>query len=610
MDSREHNALGHHPGYKHAILDRVQRMVERDKNHPSVIIWSTGNEIGVGDNMVAAYNWVKQRDPSRPVQLELGPDIPENNFIKERYTDIIPWMYRTIPVIKEKYIGKYPDRPFIWCEYSHGMNNSTGNLKELWEFVESERQLQGGFIWDWVDQGLLKTNKNGERYWGYGGDFEPDSVHNDGVGMINGLVFPDRSIHPALEEVKQVYQYVNIKAKNARKGIFEITNNYFFTNLEDFQIKWILESNGIALKNGMLNGMRLGPGKTKKIRIKDFREMHNSGENHIRFSVTCKDDTGLLKAGYEVAKAQFRHPDSEYSILIPVNSFLSSPIKSELNDSQLILFLDKGKLEFDLEQGRLSKFSFGGLDLFHEGPKPNFWRAPVDNDYGNKMPELCQGWKKASSTQKLKTFSIEFDTLSNSAHLVFIHNLPHVTSQYITEYKVFGTGIIDVSGSIKIGSNELPELPRFGMTLTLPVEYDNMAWFGRGPHENYCDRNTSAFVGLYEGKVTDQYVPYIRPQENGNKTDVRWVSLTNNSGAGIKILGDIPLSVNAHHNSIEDFDWDRAIYRRHTTDIKKRDFVRVNIDLKQRGVAGDDSWGALPTSHTGYSRRIFPILTG
>ena len=583
------NSLGHDSRFREAILDRDRRMIERDKNYPSIIIWSIGNEIGIGDNIVAAYNLFKEMDPSRPVQLELGYEDPLANFIDERYTDIITWAYRPIDTLKKRYVGKFPDRPYIWNEYAHAMGNSTGNMREIWDFIYDTPQLQGGFIWDLVDQGLLVKNEAGEEYWAYGGDFEPEGVYHDGNFCINGILNPDRSYHPAAWEVKKVYQNIDFNAVDLDNGLFEIINRFSFTNLENYSINWTIEANGIKIKDGKLAKLSLAPGNSKTIRIPEaLINPEANTEYFINFNVNTKTETEILPLEFEVAKEQFRLPFYHKDLITGT----LSPIEFEEHDTELHVSTSAAEIILDLEEGQLLSYKYQGKELIKEGFEINFWRAMTDNDFGNRMDSISVIWKNAGSNKTLVNSTVERIN-NNELKIFFEYHLPDVSSTYTTSYNINGNGSILVENAFTPGSKPLPELPRFGMYLTMPVAFDNMQWYGRGPHENYQDRKESAFVGLYEGKVADQAFRYIRPQENGNKTDVRWVSLTNDEGIGLKFEG--LLSVSAHHNAIEDYDNDKLnMPNSHTIDVKPRDYVRINLDLAQRGVGGYDSWGQLP----------------
>lgn len=584
-----HNSLGHHPAYKKGIFDRVERMMERDKNSPSVIIWSTGNEIGIGDNMVDVYDWAKAKDPSRPVQLELGP---AGDFIKKRFTDIIPWMYRTEKQIRELYLGKFPDQPFIWCEYSHAMGNSSGNLKELWEFVESEPQLQGGFIWDWVDQGLHKTTPEGQDYWGYGGDFEPPHIYNDANSHINGLVFPDRKPKPALEEVKKVYQYLRFKQLSSNQ--FQLQNRYDFRNTEGFYFQYEVLQNGSSLGLQTLNLPSTEAGEDYTFKLK-LPNKNLGQEYHLNFYAKLKNDEGLLQQGHAVAKEQFLLQRGSPKAL------RSTKIIQHKKEQGVLKLWNKDiSIDFDLNTQSLTSYKIKGKELLLESPKLNFWRAMTDNDIGNQLHKKSLIWKTAAKNIKPLGASV-----SQEQNLVTIRSafeLPNI-GQCTLSYAVNERGAMKLHYTLLIENDSLPEIPRIGMYFTLPKEFQALSYWGRGPQENYADRNSAAFVGQYASSVSQQYVPYIRPQENGNKTGVRWVQLTNNQGSGLKFTatGTNLLNTSTHHNPMEDFDHPRSHFshevqypNRHTTDIVPQDLVRLNIDLQQRGVGGDDSWGALP----------------
>jgi beta-galactosidase len=605
-----HNSLGNNPKYKEAMLARVGNMVERDKNHPSIIIWSLGNETGLGDNINAAYNLAKLKDKTRPVQFEIGPDARENNFVDDAlFTDIIPWMYRQIPTIEKYYIGKYPNRPFIWCEYSHAMGNSNGNLKELWDFVDAQPQVQGGFIWDWVDQSLKVEAENGEAYWAYGGDFEPEGVYNDGNFLNNGLVFPDRSPKPGLLEVKKVYQNIKFEVDDLDKLQFKVQNKHFFTNLNAFSLHWEIIANGKAIFKGDITDLDVQSQEFQTITIPVGKENLNvpNTEYFINFYVKTKETTTLLPKHHTIAKEQFKL--KEMIVFEAKTETISAPKYAQI-DSLLIVKTQVGNIQFNLNKGQLFSYTVNGEQLIKEGFELNFWRASIDNDLGNRMHTKSTIWKHVGKQAKLINYIIED---KDKLKVVFHYKLAEVDSKYISEYTITNTGKVTVKNTIKIANDNLPEIPRIGMSITLPSAFDNVEWYGRGPHENYSDRKNSAFVGHYKSTVADLYTPYIRPQENGNKTDVRWVQLTNKNGTGLLLKGHPTLNFSAHHNTIEDFDKTEA--NKHTIDIKKRDLTQLNIDYRQRGLGGDNSWGAMPyeayritPKDYSYSFTIQPII--
>ena len=598
-------ALANQPEWQHAFLDRTISMVERDKNHPCIIIWSLGNESGEGVNFRATYNWIKKRDRSRPVQSE---DAGLDN-----YTDIYCPMYKRIRHLLE-YAEKKKDRPLILCEYAHAMGNSVGNLQDYWDVIESYKHLQGGFIWDWVDQGLLAKNEQGEEFFAYGGDFGPAGTPSDQNFCINGLVFPDRKIHPHIHEVKKVYQYIGVKPVDLLNGKIEITNKYDFINLDHVTMTWEVMAEEKEMARGNLSSLNIAPATAVEYQLPLPRiEARPGVEYFLNLSFVTKDKTPLLPTGHELAGEQFKFP--LYRPVPKMNLRKTGKLKLK-NRAKFIKV--KGKnftLYLDKEKGEITSWTYHGCEFIKSGPVPNFWRAPTDNDFGSGMQKRCRVWQKAG--EKRKTDSVTVERLN--AHEIRVHvaaTIPAGNSKYYTTYRILGSGDIVIQNRFIPGSGKLPEIPRFGMTMILPVEFDHISWYGRGPHENYRDRKTSAFVGLYEGPVMDQYHPYIRPQENGNKTDVRWAALTNKQGMGILAVGMPRLSISAHHFFNNDFDEGLEKRNRHTYHVKKRDLVTLNLDYKQQGVGGDTSWGdrarphpeyRLPAREYSYSFRLRPF---
>jgi len=584
-------SLAHNVDFRLPIMERVQRMVERDKNHPSVIIWSLGNENGDGPNFQAAYRWLKQRDPDRPVQYEPAGE--------NAHTDIICPMYAKVRTKSwgknlQQYFDSGLDRPLILCEYAHSMGNSTGNLKDYWDFMYTHKSFQGGFIWDWVDQGFAKLTRQGQLYWAYGGDYEPEGVYNDGNFCTNGLVFPDRSVHPALWEVKKQYQNISFKRTDPKRLQFSIANRFQFTNLNEFLIIWDLMADGKTIKTGQLKRLNIKPGETEIVNLdKKLRRLNPNAENILTFHAVTTQTSALVPAGHEVAAEQF-------ILTRPVTIFSNGRQLPEMQlreaADSLIITGSNFRVVFDRQKAAFSSWQVEGTELVKQGPAVNFWRAPTDNDYGNNMQQRCKIWRDAGVHYIINGITVQ-QQVPWEIKIDFHLTLPKIDCRQTLSYTVLGNGEILVENRLTQGGMSLPELPRFGMTMIVPQEFNWLQWYGRGPQENYWDRNDGAFVDVYSGYVADQYVPYIRPQENGYKTDVRWFSLTNQEGRGIKVTGQPLLCFSALHNPIEDFDDGDKKEQRHTIDIKRRDLVALNIDYKQTGVGGDDSWGALPLPH-------------
>ncbi|MGY8928506.1 MAG: glycoside hydrolase family 2 TIM barrel-domain containing protein [Flavobacteriales bacterium] len=605
------HSLAKKPNWEKAHIDRMVRMVERDKNHPSVIIWSMGNEAGNGVNFFKGYDAIKANDNTkRPVQFERSyKDDDGTLYDMESNTDIIVPQYPSPALFEE--IGKSKtDRPFIPSEYAHAMGNSSGNFQDYWDIIEQYDNLQGGFIWDWVDQSIWKTNDQGERYYAYGGDFGKD-LPTDNTFLNNGIVFPDRTPQPALYEVKKAHEYINFK----QKGINEnhelrvlVENLYDFTNLDQFNFTAQIKADGEILKIMQIEDVSVDShtGKLIRIPLKDVDFKVNT-EYFVEISATTKTDWGILPSAFEVAHEQITLTEKYTKIktIIPSHSKLFVTISNET----IAISNKKFKIIFSKNEGQITSYNFNGNELIKdgEGPKPNFWRAVTDNDFGNQMENNNIEWKKA--TLQSTVSSVDYETLENGSVLLNVtYDLPGVNTSFLSNYIIYGSGVVQVQNTLNKTTFE-GDIPRIGMRMQMPKTYNNLSYFGRGPWENYQDRNTSAFVDLYTSKVADQYVPYIRPQENGYKTDARWIALSNKNNIGLLFVSeeDQDLGFSALHMENEDFDSAEGLdYKtskklKHTIDIKERNLVQLNIDLGQRGVGGDDSWQAKPQEQYMYS---------
>lgn len=579
LDEANHPAFN--PRWKEAHLDRTIRMYERDKNHPSIITWSLGNEAGNGPNFFTTYQWLKKHDPTRPTQYEDATSFDN--------TDIQAPMYARIPELIE-YAENNPKRPFILCEYAHSMGNSTGNLQEYWDVIEKYDVLQGGYIWDWADQGLLTKDNQGTPYWAYGGDLGGEKLVNAKNFCLNGIVNPDRTPHPALKEVKKVYQYIKFKDFNIKTGQLTIFNGYGFTNLNQFDLYYTIQKNGKTIEEHTIPSINLEPSNSKSISIKLPKKVED-GEYHITFYAKTKKETPLLQKGHEVAFEQFEL-SSQWQTSFDITT--SKKIKVVQSKKQLQIKNQNFTIEFNQNTGELTHLIYQKENLIKRPIKPNFWRAPVDNDFGNKMPKRLQEWK--SITQQYSFDSIALH--KNGSGLVNVktfYSFPKQNGLLEIDYSINSKGEILVENHLTHLNQNLPEIPRLGNTIILKNQYQNVEWFGRGPEENYSDRKTGSPIGVYKAPVEDLYFPYSRPQENGYRTDIRKVAFTNEKGHGIEFVAQNHLlNFSAHHQFNEDFDPGNEKAQRHTTDIKKRSFVNINVDYKQMGIGGDTSWGAKP----------------
>ena len=596
MGYRPDRTLGNNPLFLKSHLDRTIRMVERDKNHPSVIIWSLGNEAGDGVCFNATYDWIKQRDQTRPVQYERA--------VSGRNTDIFCPMYATIHSMI-RYVETHPDKPLIQCEYAHAMGNSTGNLADYWDVIEKYDLMQGGFIWDWVDQGLAKYTEDGKKYWAYGGDFGPEDVPSDGAFCLNGLVFPDRTIHPGLLEVKKVYQYIDFTPVPFTLNRVRITNNYAFRNLDEFDIRWRLEADGVTVSSGAIESPDLGPGcaGVYDLDLAGGTENRNS-EYFLHLEAITRNDRGLVPGGHVVAAGQFALNPGLLAGQDPGGFSEGANGELEILESadSVKVVTPVAEIRFDRKSGRMASYVAGGRDLVVDGPRPNFWRAPTDNDFGNNMPERCAMWHHFGEELQLQTL-VPVQTDNHTMLLAeYIH--PGNGSNYTVSYHFNDRGEVLVHASFRPSEDGFPEVPRFGMRLVLPEGLDSLVYFGRGPHENYIDRNHSAEVDLYRSTVDEQFVPYITTGENGNRTEVRWLMLMDDEGYGLMVKGRPAVDFSALHYSLEQLDREQRDGA-HASLLEKSDRVFLNVDWKQMGVGGDNSWGA--RTHAEYTLRARPM---
>ncbi|MFD2825350.1 glycoside hydrolase family 2 TIM barrel-domain containing protein [Leeuwenhoekiella polynyae] len=568
-----------HPAYQPewfpAQMDRIQRLVERDKNHPSVIIWSLGNECGNGIFFPQAYDWVKERDTTRLVQFEQANE--------ERNTDVVCPMYPTIDYMREYAAATDKYRPYIMCEYEHAMGNSTGNFTEYWDIIRSSDQMQGGFIWDWVDQGI-KTQDDMGTYWAYGGDLGGLDFQNDENFCANGLVSSNRTPHPALEEVKMVYQNVqfDFDKENRKLSVF---NEFDFTNLKEYQFKWELLQDGKVIETEDFS-LAVAPQTSGMAKIK-LPKLNADAEYLLNVYAFTKTATALVPADHEIAKVQFFLTEPVF-----VTTKTNQNLKVKTEGNQLVF--DSGSIQgtFDLKTGMFKSYTNGEVTL--EGlPQPYFWRAPTDNDFGNKMPEELNIWRSAHSNVTLQSVKVDKQTEAGLPIEVTYH-LNDIDLPYTLAYVIQNDGSIRVAAKLDLKAKKLPELPRFGMRMQLPAGFDNLEYYGRGPEENYADRNSAAFIGIYKAQVDSLKMPYIRPQEYGYHTDTRWLKLTDASGNGIEVEGLQPLSFSALPIKTEALDPGETKKNQHPTNLRYRDETTLHIDLAQRGLGGDTSWGAYP----------------
>ena len=634
-DLRKGGTLGNNPEWLKPHMYRTINMFERNKNYPSVTFWSLGNEAGNGYNFYQTYLWVKEADKdimNRPVNYERAQWEWNSDMYVPQYPSA-GWL--------EQIGQRGSDRPVAPSEYAHAMGNSTGSLWDQWKAIYKYPNLQGGYIWDWVDQGILTHDENGRPFWAYGGDFGTN-MPSDGNFCCNGIVSPDRTLHPAMNEVKYAHQYVGFEPVDLSKGIFKVQNRYYFTNLKKYMITYQVKANDKVIRNGKVS-LDIAPQESQELTVNvNGLEPKVGTEYFVNFSVTTVEPEPLVPIGYELAHEQFRLPIEPVARTFATDG---PALKCSTDGNLLKVSSSRLNFVFDKESGIVTSYKVKGTEYFDKGfgIQPNFWRAPNDNDYGSQEPKRLQIWKQSSKDFRVVEATLDMDgkdAVLKATYLLAAGNL------YIATYRIHPSGVVKAdytftSTEMEANKTELSEatlmatftpgndalrkessklvVPRIGIRFRLPVHMNQVTYFGRGPEENYIDRNNGTLVGLYKNTADNMYFPYVRPQENGHHTDTRWLSL-GKKGKGLTIYADNTIGFNALRNSVEDFDGEEATHRdyqwnnrdaeelkhdvataknikprqTHINDITPRDSVEVCVDMKQMGVGGYDSWGAIP----------------
>ena len=583
--------------FREAHVARVAGTIERDKNHASIFIFSLGNEAGAGRNFVAAREWAKSNYPEFNLAYESG---------ESRHADVFSPMYTKPQDLITQWEKHGRGRPQYLVEYAHAMGNSVGNLQKYWTVVESHRQFQGGFIWDWVDQGLRKKDARGREFWAYGGDY--GDFPNDGNGG-DGLVLPDRRVQPELYEVKKVYQFVSTEPADLAAGRVRVRNKYLFRDLSFLRGTWELTEDGAVIQRGALPRLGIPAGVSRELTlgVRPPPRLKPGAEYFLKVTFALAADEPWAPKGHVVAWDQYAMPYQAPAAPARDGAQLPALRLNESADAYTVTGAGFSA-RFGRRSGALEAFEAGGRPLLSGALAPNFWRVPIDNDRGNQMPERLKVWREAGPKRKVEGVAAE-QPAPGVVRVTARATLPAGSSPYTNVYTVYGDGAVEVESSFEPGGGDLPLLPRFGMQLRVPGELDTVEWFGRGPHENYWDRNTGAAVGVYRMRAEELFFPYMLPQESGNRTDVRWVSFTDRAGAGLRATG-LPLL----YFSAWPFTMEELERRRHPSEIERSGDLTVNLDYRQMGVGGDDSWGAwphreyqLPAKPYHYKFRLEPV---
>ena len=579
LAKREDYALAH--------MERNQRNVQRSFNHPSVIIWSLGNEAGYGPNFEAAYDWIKAEDPSRLVQYEQAG--------KSGKTDIYCPMYLGYNRCEEYSKDEQYQKPLIQCEYAHAMGNSEGGFKEYWDIIRKYPKYQGGFIWDFVDQSVRWTGKNGKMIYAYGGDFNRFDASDQNF-CDNGLISPDRVPNPHMYEVGYFYQNIWTSPIDIKKGEIGIFNEYFFRDLSAYYLEWQLLKDGKVMRSGRVENLDVAPQQTVQIKL-PIGNTCQCAEWLLNVAYKLKNTEGLLPAGHTVAKQQlvvnpYKQPSMELKNQAKSNLDIVEPTLVENDMRYLIVDGEHFRIEFDKMNGYLSKYQVNGLDLMKEGSylKPNFWRAPTDNDFGARLNWKYAVWKNPT----IKLTSLQQRIVNQQAIIEADYELPEVSAKLSLTYTINNEGAIKVTQKMTTDKEaKVANMFRFGMQMQMPRSFDKVEYYGRGPIENYIDRKANADLGIYRQSVAEQFYTYIRPQETGTKSDLRWWKTLNMAGRGIQVVASKPFSASALHYTIESLD--EGLYKKqgHSQEVEEADMTNFCFDLIQAGLGCEDSWGRI-----------------
>ncbi len=589
--------------YTAAHVDRVSRTIERDKNHAAIFAFSMGNEAGYGRNFEAAKQWAKANHPEFFIVYEPRQSI---------HGDVLSPMYVPPERIVSYYAANGHGRPFFEIEYAHAMGNSTGNFQQYWDVFETESWAHGGFIWDWVDQGLRKKGSNGREFWAYGGDF--GDKPNDDNFCTNGLVLPDRSLHPGILEVKKAYQSIAVEPVDLAAGKVRVRNKYLFRDLSFVRGSWVLEENGKAIQRGALPALIVAPGDMRELTLPITKPRLMPGaEYFLKLTFSLARSTSWAPQGHVVAWDQFAMPYKAPAATVPDVGTMHELRVSE-SDAAITVSTPSIAVQFGKRTGALESYRAWDRELLTAPLLPNYWRPPTDNDRRNQMVERQGFWKDAAAKRAIPSVTVE----RVSKQVVRITALAALAGNATQKnvYTVYGDGAVEVESALDSGDAKLPELPRFGMQMRMPKDFRAVTWFGRGPQETYWDRQLGAAVGIYSDTVDKLWFPYIAPQETGNRTDVRWVTFTDHSGFGLKATGMPLLYFSAWPFRMEELEHDAAstFGHRHASEIPMADDITVNLDYRQMGVGGDNSWGArehpefrLPAAKYEYKFRLEPL---
>ena len=584
----EKASLAKNPSYKKAHLERNQRNVQRGFNHPSIIFWSLGNEAGYGPNFEAAYDWIKAEDPSRAVQYE------QANY--DGKTDIYCPMYADYDRCIKYCEDDSKQKPLIQCEYAHAMGNSQGGFKEYWDIIRKYPKYQGGFIWDFVDQSCRWTGKNGKMIYAYGGDFNRFDA-SDNNFCDNGLISPDRKPNPHMYEVGYFYQNIWTTAKDLSQGEIAVYNENFFRDLSAYALEWDVTKDGKVVRSGRVENLNVAPQTTATVKL-DWGPTCKCAEWLLNVRYVQKNQEGVIPAGHVVAKAQlvinpYQQPDMKLDNVKHMNQEVVAPVADDSNSNCLNITGEHFNIQFNKATGYMDRYTVDGKEMILEGAAltPNFWRAPTDNDFGAGLQKKYSVWKNP----EIKLVSLKHEMQDNRVVVAAEYEMKEVSARLALTYTINNAGAVKVTQKMTADKQaKVSDMFRFGMQLVMPEAFEQISYYGRGPVENYSDRKTATDLGIYHQTVDEQFYAYIRPQENGTKSDIRWWKQLDASGSGLEFVAEAPFSASALHYTMESLDsgWEKTQY--HSNEVEKAPLTNVLIDKAQMGLGCITSWGTLP----------------
>ena len=564
------------------IMERNRHNVMNQYNHPSIIYWSMGNETADSKNFTAVKKWINEYDPTRPVHFERA--------LNGDNTDIFAEMY-TSPEGVKNYVTNNPKKPYILCEYAHAMGNSGGVMKEYWDLARTQPNFQGGYIWDFVDQGLRGKDAKGNMIYTYGGDYNTYDPSDNNFNC-NGLVNPDRILNPEMWDAKYYYQNLWAEPERIEEGWITVENENFFRPADNVEMTWAIVADGAEYQNGKVADLSMLHPQQKMRLVLPYKldQYKNQKDVMLNIEFRLKKDEGLLKAGHVVAQRQIPIREFKGNDLA-VNATAAKNVKltDKKKEPQLTLQAANATLQFDRQTGLISKYDVNGKSLLGEGGtlKPNFWRAPTDNDMGANLGKRLAAWRNP----ELKLTSLTADKKAKTVTATY--DMPSVESKLTLTYQMADNGALTVTQALKTTQGaKVERMLRFGMVMTLPYSMDQSKWNGRGPVENYADRKISQNVGIYKSSADDMFFPYVRPQETGTMSDLRWWQQTDKSGTGFRVESTGLFSASALHYGVASLDDGEEKHQRHSQSVEKSKYTNLCIDLVQEGVGGVDSWGS------------------